>query len=279
MGTPSLRATQASNSSANVLNWRNNVADQLAATRSELAEIHRELYEAAQLQRKLSGPRILHRGEFEIAAEIFPVRHLSGDYFSILDLDDTTTLLAIGDIAGKGLTAGIWFTHLLGLTCMYAESIVNPGEALAALNSHLCQSPAPPPLTSLYLARLNWSSGELVYSNAGHPAPLLMRANREFESLTAGGPVLGAVPLANFESAAVTLNSGDTLLGYTDGLPECSNQNQEEFGAQRVIEELRKANAEASADELLFSIVGAAQDFAASQPRADDCTVMAVRRS
>jgi len=253
------------------------MAKQLAAAKSELGEVYRELFEAAQMQRRMSGPRELRRGEYEIAAEMFPVRHLSGDFFSILEVGETT-LIAVGDIAGKGLRAGLWFTHLLGLTRMYAASIVDPGGALAAVNRQMCQASSPPPLTSVYLARLDWLTGELMYSNAGHPAALLLRADGASECLETGGPLLGAVPEAEFESTSVWLKPGDMLLAFTDGLLECCNDSMEEFGPQRVIAEARSLRAGGSASELLFSVVGAAQDFAGPQAQADDCTLVALRR-
>lgn len=253
------------------------MATELATTRSELAEVQRELFEAAQMQRRMSGPRVLRRGEFEIAAEMFPIHHLSGDFFSILDAGETM-LVAIGDIAGKGLKAGMWFTHLLGLARMYAESVADPGDALAAINRQMCRVNSPPPLTSLYLAQLHWMTGEVVYSNAGHPAALRFRADGTLECLATGGPLLGAVPGAKFESGATRLMPGDTLLAFTDGLLECCNQSMEEFGEQRVVNAVRDTRVGASAGELLFSVVGAAQDFAGSQQRADDCTLVALCR-
>lgn len=263
--------------------------EQLAALRLEFAEVYRELYEGAQMQRMLSGPRLLRRGPFEVAAEIFPVRHLSGDFFSVSDLG-TTALLAIGDIAGKGLLAGMWFTYLLGLTRIYGVPAKDAAAALAAINRVMCEttgSPeradsarsvvgSAPPLTSLFLARLDWVTGELQYCNAGHPAPLLLRAGGKAEFLSEGGPGLGAAAEARFDSARVVLEPGDTLVGYSDGLLECREENGEEFGVERVLDEVLKS-ASAPATEMLFSIIGAARDFAGAYAREDDCTLMVVQ--
>jgi sigma-B regulation protein RsbU (phosphoserine phosphatase) len=242
--------------------------------RLEFADFYRELYEAAQMQRKLSGPRFLRRGDFQIAAEMFPVRHLSGDFFNVSDLGKIT-LLAIGDIAGKGLLAGMWFTHLLGLTRMYGESLGDPALALTAINRQICQPAIPVPMTSLFLARLDWGAHELLYCNAGHPAPILLRDSGTLQHLDEGGPVLGAVPGAKFTGGRVRLNPGDMLVGYSDGLLECRNEHEEEFGVDRVIQELSKPTG--SISELLFSIIGAAQDFTGSNLREDDCTLLVVQ--
>ncbi len=250
--------------------------DQVAALRLEFAEIYRELYEGAQMQRKLSGPRWLSRGPFEVAAEIFPVRHLSGDFFNVSDLG-RTLLLAIGDIAGKGLLAGMWFTHLLGLTRMYGSPGEDMAQALSAINRDMCRTSLAPPLTSLFLGRLDWVTGELQYCNAGHPAPVWLRGGGEAEFLTQGGPVLGAAADVHFESARVVLQPGDTLVGYSDGLLECRDDSGEEFGVDRVLEEVRKT-ASAPATQMLFSIIGAARDFAGAYEREDDCSLLVVQR-
>src|SRR5262250_2778803 len=90
------------------------IHEELEAVRREQAKLQQAIYEAAQVQRRLCSPRELLWGEFEIAGEIFPVRHLSGDFFKVMEFDSALGL-AVGDIAGKGLSAGIWQTHLMGL--------------------------------------------------------------------------------------------------------------------------------------------------------------------
>ncbi len=254
----------------------NELEDRLAALRLEFADVYRELYEGAQMQRLLSGPRLLSRGDFQIATEIFPVRHLSGDFFNVSDLG-RTLMLAVGDIAGKGLLAAMWFTHLLGLTRMYGNAVEDPAAALTAMNATLCATSACSPVTSMFLARLDAVTGELVYCNAGHPAPILLRACGTINLLADGGPLLGAVAEAQFTAARVTLEPGDTLVGYSDGLLECRNEAGDEFGLERLLPEVIKT-ASLPTSAMLFSIIGAAQDFAGSNAREDDCTLMVVQR-
>ncbi len=250
--------------------------EQLTTLRMEFADIYRELYAGAQMQRSLSGPRLLRRGVFEVAAEIFPVRHLSGDFFNVSDAG-TTTLLAIGDIAGKGLLAAMWFTHVLELTRTCGELFHDPARALAAINRKMCGADSAPPLTSLFLGRLDPDTGKLVYCNAGHPAPILLRASGDLQYLDEGGPVLGAVDDAGFRSGSLILEPGDTLVGYSDGLLECRNEDGEEFGRERVLAEVLKSSMSGT-QAMLFSIIGAAQDFAGSHAREDDCTLMVTQR-
>jgi sigma-B regulation protein RsbU (phosphoserine phosphatase) len=249
--------------------------EQLALSVRETVELRRELYEAAQMQRHLCGSRLVRRGAFEIAAELFPVRHLSGDFFCIADWG-SNTMLGIGDICGKGLLAGMWSIHLLQLARLYADSTSDPAEVLRAFNQTICAARPASPLTSIFLAYLDCSRRELLYSNAGHPAPILLRADGTAQLLRDGGLLLGVIPDAEFHSARCTLEPGDTLLAFSDGLTECRNERHEEFETNRIISEVQSA-AHLSTSEMLFSIVGAAQDFAGTIPRDDDCALMVAR--
>lgn len=250
--------------------------EQLAALHREHNELCQAIFVAAQVQRKLCAPREARRGRFEIAGEIFPVRYLSGDFYQVLDLGATSGL-AVGDIAGKGLTAGLWLAYLVGLVRTNLGSGAVLSEAVSAINEELWGMQPQAPMVALFLARLDQQSGELIYSNAGQPAPVVLRANGRVESLEAGGPLLGAVPGATFASGRVLLGPGDTLLSYSDGIIECRNDQREEFGADRLIAASRSAGYPSAANTL-FSILGAAQDFAGSSPSEDDLTLVVVYR-
>src|SRR5260370_7496666 len=126
------------------------VKQELDAVRREQAKVQQAIYEAAQIQRKLCAPRELVWGEFEIAGESFPVRHLSGDFFKVMQLDSALGL-AVGDIAGKGLSAGIWHAHLMGLLQPCARRHSDPPASVAEVNADLSQHPPDPPLTPLSL--------------------------------------------------------------------------------------------------------------------------------
>src|ERR1700758_4337153 len=99
--------------------------EELDGARREHAKLQQAVYEAAQIQRRLCAPRELIFGDFEIAGEIFPVRHLSGDFFKVMELDSALGII-LGDIAGKGLSAGIWMPHLISLLHSHALSNANP---------------------------------------------------------------------------------------------------------------------------------------------------------
>jgi serine phosphatase RsbU (regulator of sigma subunit) len=249
---------------------------ELDAVRREQAKLQQAIYEAAQVQRRLCAPRELLWGEFEIAGEIFPVRHLSGDFFKVMEFDSALGL-TVGDIAGKGLSAGIWQAHLMGLTQRYARRHADPAAAVAEVNRELWQDQGEPPLTALFLARLDSKTNELVFCNAGLPAPLLLRHGKTVERLEQGGPMLGAMQEPTFNSGSVCLNPGDMLIAYSDGVTECRNSQEEEFEMERLAAAARAVSG-ARANQALFSTLGAVLDFADTCPPSDDLTVLVVRR-
>jgi serine phosphatase RsbU (regulator of sigma subunit) len=252
------------------------VKQELDAVRREQAKLQQAIYEAAQVQRKLCAPHELVWGEFEIAGEIFPVRHLSGDFFKVTELDSALGL-TVGDIAGKGLSAGIWQAHLMGLIRRSSRRHSDPAAAVAEVNTELCQDQDEPPIAALFFARLDPKENELVYCNAGLPAPLLLRHNKTVERLEKGGPMLGALQNAAYDSGTVRLNPGDMLLAYSDGVTECRNSEDEEFEMKRLSAAVTAVGG-TSANQVLFSTLGAVLDFADACSPEDDLTLLVVRR-
>ena len=249
---------------------------ELDAVRREHAKLQQAIYEAAQIQRKLCAPRELAWGEFEIAGEIFPVRHLSGDFFKVMELGSALGL-TVGDIAGKGLSAGIWQAHLMGLIRRSARNHSDPAAAVAEVNRELCQDQDEPPIAALFFARLDPQENELVYCNAGLPAPLVLRHNKAVEQLEKGGPMLGALQNAAYDSGSVRLNPGDMLLAYSDGVTECRNSQDEEFEIRRLSAAANALDG-ANANQVLFSTLGAVLDFADACSAEDDLTLLVIRR-
>jgi serine phosphatase RsbU (regulator of sigma subunit) len=249
----------------------------LAVLERERREFHLELLEAAHVQRRLSGPRQVSRGVFDIAGEVFPARYLAGDFVSVMDVGERTWIF-LGDIAGKGVAAAMWFTHLVSLIRCHAAAHDATAAVMTAVNRELCALRPSPPITSMVLLRLDWHSDELEYCNAGHPPALLLRRDSALERLETGGPVLGVIAGAAFESARIAIRPGDMLLGCSDGVLECRNRSDEEFGDDRFRAKAREHAGE-PAHAVLFSILGGLQDFAVGMPRQDDVSLLVIRHT
>jgi len=250
--------------------------DEVDSLLRERLDLHAQLFEAAQIQRKLSGPRTLHHGSVAFATEAFAAHYLTGD-IAVLSPHGFTVLAALGDIAGKGFSAGMWFTNLIGLLQNYGRPGSDPANIASEINRHLCYLRPVAPFVTAFLAQIDCARGGVTYCNAGHFPPILLRADGRTEQLDIGGPLLGAVDGAEFQAAAVTLEPGDTLVAYSDGVLECCNKAGEEFGSNRLMTILQ-ATKQSSAQAILLTLLAAVQDFANGSPLRDDVSLTVIQR-
>jgi sigma-B regulation protein RsbU (phosphoserine phosphatase) len=169
----------------------------------------------------------------------------------------------------------MWTTHMVGLIGTHAATNMEPAAITSRINQDLCRLRGVAPLSSLFLAQLDPLTGRLNYSNAGHPPALLLRADGTLEPLSEGGPLLGVLPTAYFGSGSLQMGKGDVLVVCSDGILESMNNADQEFGSERLEALLRDARS-GPADALLFSILGAVQDFAAARPLVDDISLVVV---
>ena len=255
----------------------NELEQKLATLQKDYAELNAAIFEAAQVHRRLCAPSLIHHGPFDIASEIFAVRHLPGDFFTVEETD-RGLVFALGDIGGKGLAAGMWVTQLIGLIRTHTAECSDPEMIAAGMNRDIARLSSVEPLSTMFIGRLDATTGTLDYCSAGHPPALLLRADARLESLSEGGPVLGVVPNALFQRGTVQLGSDDVMLVCSDGILESFDEADMEFGAQRLESEFRRAQG-ASAEAMLFSVLGAVQDFAAPRPLTDDMTLVIVRNT
>jgi sigma-B regulation protein RsbU (phosphoserine phosphatase) len=241
----------------------------------EKLDLHAQLFEAAQIQRKLSGARELRHGCLQFSSEVFAARFLSGD-FTMFSQNGSRVLVAHGDIAGKGVAAGMWFTNLAGLLQSYGTPDADPARIASEVNRHLCYLRPVAPFVTAFLARIDCHLGQLTYCNAGHFPPIVRRADGRMEWLEVGGPLLGAIERAEFSSGQLTLKAGDTLVAYSDGLLECCNPAGDEFGPERLSTALADARQQ-SAHATLLALLATLQDFANGSPLSDDVSLTVIQ--
>jgi sigma-B regulation protein RsbU (phosphoserine phosphatase) len=250
--------------------------DELDALRRERLDLHAQLFEAVQMQRKLSGPHELRHGHIQFTSEVFAARFLSGDFATFLP-NGSKVLAVHGDIAGKGVAAGMWFTNLAGLLQHYSHPASDPARIASEINRQLCYLRPVAPFITAFLAQVDCDRGEVVYCNAGHFPAILLRADGETNLLEKGGPLLGALEYAEFHSGELTLEPGDTLVVYSDGVLECCNASGEEFGLDRLQEVLRHSEQQ-SAQATLMMLLATLQDFANGSPLSDDVSLTVIQR-
>lgn len=242
----------------------------------EYSELRAALFEAVQAHRRLCAPRLVRCGAFEIASEVFAARFLPGDFFT-LEQTEHGVLLALGDVCGKGPAAGMWIPCLVALVGAHAAASSELPAIVAGVNRDLSRMSSRAPTATLFLARLDPVTGTFDYCTAGHPPALLLRADGRLDTLAEGGPLLGVIPEPGFSGGRGELRDGDVLLAYSDGVVECRNDLDAEFGLERLEAQARQARG-GSAATVLFSVLGALQDFAAPCPLIDDTSLVVVRR-
>jgi sigma-B regulation protein RsbU (phosphoserine phosphatase) len=172
----------------------------------------------------------------------------------------------------------MWFTNMAGLLQSYGGPDANPSKIATEVNRHLCDLRPVAPFVTAFLAQIDCHLGQIDYCNAGHFPPILFRSDGRADLLEIGGPLLGAIEPAEFHAGRVTLQPGDTLVAYSDGVLECRNASGEEFGSDRLIAALREIEQQ-SAQTTLMMLLAALQDFANGLPLCDDVSLTVIQHA
>jgi sigma-B regulation protein RsbU (phosphoserine phosphatase) len=150
-------------------------------------------------------------------------------------------------------------------------------ELTGRLNQYACaQNTGGGRFTTAFLAELEPATGRLTYVNAGHNWPVVKRASGAIERLKAGGLPLGILRSAGYESGQTVLSQGDLLLIFTDGLVEAENEQEQEYGEERMLARVQNL-ADANADEILRALTQSVDAFAGTAPQHDDITCLVLR--
>jgi serine phosphatase RsbU (regulator of sigma subunit) len=253
------------------------VAEQSAAAieRIQLRGLEHDAERARQVQRDLLPKSLEQLVGFEIAGMWRPARLVSGDYHDVLRLSEGRLALGIGDVVGKGMPAALLMANLQAAVKAFAPGRSDPGEVCAEVNRLICANIAIGRFITFFYGVLDSETGRLVYTNAGHNPPILLRRSGEESRLEIGGMVLGISPDEEYERGEVALSSGDVLLLFTDGVSEARNQSGEEYGEERLTHLLRN-HTRANAAEMQRIVMEAVSEFARGDFH-DDVTLLVVR--
>ena len=245
--------------------------------RREKLDLHSQLFEAAQIQRKLSGPRVLRHGDLQFASEVFAARFLSGDFTTFSQDGSKVLAVLMETLPVKALPLECGSLIWRDFCRVMAARTSDPARIASEINRHLCYLRPVAPFVTAFLAQIDCHLGDVTYCNAGHFPPILLRADGRTDLLETGGPLLGAIEGAEFQSGELMLEPGDTLVAYSDGVLECRNTAGEEFGLERLMAALRQAKQQ-SAHATLMMLLAAVQDFANGSPLSDDVSLTVIQR-
>jgi phosphoserine phosphatase RsbU/P len=217
-----------------------------------------------------------------IAYATRPANTVAGDYYDVFPRpgktnEENRVVFAVADVAGKSIPAAMLMaTFQASLKTLSTAQIALP-ELVADMNKYACSnSQGGLRFTTAFFAEYDTASRTFCYINAGHNNPILRRANGAIERLDVGGLPLGIQAEASYQSASVTLASGDWLVIFTDGLVEAENARQEEYGETRLLSTL-SAGAAITPAEMLNRLMAEVDLFVGSTPQHDDVTCLLIK--
>lgn len=251
----------------------------LSVVISEKQRMGTELNIASQIQ---SGslpsefPAFPSRTEFDLYASMDPAKEVGGDFYDFFLVDDDHLALVIADVSGKGIPAALFMMVTKILINDRARMGGTPAEILSFINDGICEHNKAEMFVTVWLGILEISTGKLTFSNAGHDDPAYALSGGDFELIKhKHGLVIGAMSGIKYRDEQITLNKGDKIFLYTDGVPEATDNNNRLFTLNKMLDAL---NAAKSLD--VKSIIGAVRknvdEFVGEAPQFDDITMLCV---
>ncbi|HOV79580.1 MAG TPA: SpoIIE family protein phosphatase [Bacillota bacterium] len=249
-------------------------------TEAAKKRIEGELQVAREIQMSIVPkifPPFPNRTEFDIHAILEPAREVGGDLYDFFLLNDDTLCFLVGDVSGKGVPASLFMAVTKTLLKAGAHEAAAPDQILCDVNNELCADNDSAMFVTVFLGILHIPTGQVNCSNAGHNRPFIIRADGRVEMLPkTRGIALGVMEGFSFASCDFTLQKGDSILLYTDGISEAMNRAGELFGEERMAEIIKK-NSNADAAGMTGALRDAVRDFAGGAEQSDDITVMALK--
>lgn len=241
--------------------------------------INRELEIAREVQERLFPQQLPQVQGLEVAGYCRPALGVGGDYYDFLRLPDGCIGMAVGDVAGKGIGAALMMASLQaslrGQTIRPCSSL---SEMIQLINRLVYEASSESSYATFFYAQYETSTRILRYVNAGHNAPIVYRkeANPPILRLHTGGTVVGLLPDYVYQEDQVTLQPGDVLLAYTDGISEAMNHAEEEWEEMRLMQAVAECHCRSAADIIKY-VLDRVDAFTAGARQHDDMTLAVMR--
>jgi phosphoserine phosphatase RsbU/P len=244
-------------------------------TQEEQRALESDLELAARIQKALLPPPAMSAAGWEVRYHYQPVGPVSGDYCDVLE-SDGGLLFLFGDVSGKGVAASMLMSHLHATFRSLARANLPLQRMVEAANRVFAESTLSGQFATLVVGRAT-GAGSVEFVSAGH-LPVVHLAHDGAKSEGATGVPLGMFTNAHFPVHQLSLDPGEALLAYTDGLTEACNPFSEEYGVDRVKETAQRHYA-ATPDHLIAGCLSDLQNFAAGTKQADDLSLLVLRRT
>lgn len=248
----------------------------------EKEQMERELAVAASIQQGLFPATLPELPGFGLAAMNRPVQQVGGDYYDAIalsrrDEDDTRCLLCVADVSGKGLSASLLMSTLQATLRALFDHHVSLADLARSTNELMFATTPGNKYATAALVLVDAETGVCQYVGAGHTESLLVRNDGSVEWLGATGIPLGLFDGMDWAEQKITLQQGDTLVLYSDGVSEAQTIDYDEFDAERIAEVVRACRHE-PADAIIARVLDAVDRFIEGAPQFDDITLMVLQR-
>jgi len=253
--------------------------ERLLVVEKERERLHGELEIAQEVQNQLYPKVVPNLPTVRITATYEPAQLVSGDYYDYAQLSDTRIAVAMGDVAGKGISAALLMATLVSAfrsQLNMAAKDITPSRLTADLNKHLHAHTASAKFATSFIGLYDEPSSTLTYTNAGHLPPILVRDGTA-SRLDVNGMIVGAFAFAKYNESRLEMKSGDLLVFFTDGISEPEDEYGEMFGEDRLGDLVVKNN-HLPDDQIAQLIIKAARDWSNTDYLQDDMTLLLLRR-
>jgi sigma-B regulation protein RsbU (phosphoserine phosphatase) len=261
----------------------------VAAVKLENAELIQQMIEKKRMEHEQAQARRIQKealpsadpdiAGWDITGTNTPCYTVGGDYYDYLSRPQGSLVFALGDVSGKGTPAAMMMMVLRATVHSATQQETSVASIISRANQVMYNNTPAQSYVTFFLGDLEPKTGELRYVNAGHVPPVVYRlATNEIERLETGGTVVGLFEAAQFEEGETRLDPGDILIVFTDGISESWDENEEEFGEDRL-GELIKRNSDQSARKLMEIIESEIDQFTKGARPSDDRTLIVVKRN
>jgi phosphoserine phosphatase RsbU/P len=249
-------------------------------SRDKLIAVQQELDIARTIQMSIlpkTFPAFPHHKEFDIYAEMVPAKQVGGDLYDFFLLDKNRVGFLIGDVSGKGVPAAMFMAVSKTLLKATALKGIPPDTCLETVNNILVEESLPTMFVTVLYGILDMRNGVVEYCLAGHMPPFVIRKDGQVSQLEGkSGLVIGSIKNIEYECNMITLQAGDSLFVYTDGITEAMDENKNFFEEGRLYKILQH-NYNLPIKDMIEKVIDEVQTFSRQVPQSDDLTCLAVK--
>ncbi len=252
----------------------------------ENARLFEEALEKQRMEEELAIAKEIQKGllpdmnpkiaGYELAGTNHSSREVGGDYFDWIAIDESRYGIAIADVSGKGTPAALLMANVQAMLHALVSTGGGVGDMVGKINNLIHANTDYSKFITFFYGELDITRHTFTFSNAGHNPPFILHENGEIEILIEGGLILGMMPEVSYEERTIQLRKGDYILMYTDGVTEAMDEDENEFGEERVEKILSEYNA-LSAEAIIKKVTAEVEAFVRNTPQSDDITLVALK--